>query len=81
MDMRLHWLKDCEAQGRSQIHLRPGKTNLTDYWAEHQASAYHVNIKEEFLTKNKDVAEAKQLQKTQAQTTKMLATKGVSNFQ
>jgi hypothetical protein len=75
MDMRLHWLKDHEAQEQFQIHWRPGKSNSADYWTTHHAPAHHVNIRVEFLTKIKDLAEARQLQKTQGQTTKTLATR------
>jgi hypothetical protein len=32
MDMRLHWLRDCEAHGQFLIHWRPGKMNLADYF-------------------------------------------------
>jgi hypothetical protein len=35
MDMRFHWLRDREAQGRFRIHWRPGSTNLTDYFTKH----------------------------------------------
>jgi hypothetical protein len=75
MDMRLHWLKNCEAQEHIRIHWRPGKLNLADYWTKHHAPAHHANIRAKFLTKNKDLAEARQLQKTQRQTAKTLATR------
>jgi hypothetical protein len=61
MDMRLHWLKDREAQEQFRIHWRPGKSNLADYWTKHHAPAHHINIIAEFLTKIKDLAEARQL--------------------
>jgi hypothetical protein len=70
MDMRLHWLKDREAQEQFRIHWRPGKSDLADYWTKHHAPAHHINIRAEFLTKIKDLAEARQPQKTQGQTTK-----------
>jgi hypothetical protein len=57
MDMRFHWLRDCEAQGQFRIHWRPGKTNLADYFTKHHPSAHHVNVRSEFLTKVKDLAE------------------------
>jgi hypothetical protein len=75
MDMRLHWLKDCEAQEQFRIHWRPEKSNLEDYWTRHHAPAHHKNIRAEFLTKIKDLAEARQLQKAQGQTIKTLATR------
>jgi hypothetical protein len=75
MDMGLHWLKDHEAQEQFRIHWRREKLNLADYWTKHHASAHHVNIRAGFVTKIKDLAEARQLQKTQEQTAKMLATR------
>ena len=35
MDMRFHWLRDCEAQGQFRIYWRLGKTNLADYFTKH----------------------------------------------
>jgi len=60
MDMRFHWLRDREAQGQFKIYWRPGGTNLADYFTKHHAPAHHVNIRAEFLTKIKDLAEARQ---------------------
>jgi hypothetical protein len=37
--------------------------------------AHHVNVRAEFLTRVKDLAEARQLRKRQGKTTKMLATR------
>jgi hypothetical protein len=65
MDMCLHLLKDCEAQEQFQIHWRPGKSNLADYWTKHHAPAHNVKIRAEFLPKIKDLAESRQPQKTQ----------------
>ncbi len=60
MDMRFHWLRDREAQGQFNIYWRPGNTNLADYFTKHHAPAHHVNIRAEFLTRVKDLAEARQ---------------------
>ena len=75
MDMRLHWLKDRETQGQFKIHCRPGKTNLADYWTKYHAPAHHVNVRAKFLTRVRDLAEIRELQKIQGQTAKTLATR------
>ena len=59
MDMRFHWLRDCKAQGQFRIYWRPGKTNLADYFTKHHPPMHHVNVRSEFLTKVKDLAEAR----------------------
>ena len=59
MDMRFHWLRDREAQGQFKIYWRPGGTNLADYFEKHHPPAHHVNVRAEFLTKVKDLAEAR----------------------
>ena len=59
MDMRFHWLRDLEAQGQFRTHWRPGKMNLADYFTKHHPPAHHVNVRTEFLTKVKDLAEAR----------------------
>jgi hypothetical protein len=58
MDMQFHWLRDWEAQGQFEIYLRPGETNLADYFTKHHPPAHHVNIRAEFLTRVKDLSEA-----------------------
>ncbi|MBM5801495.1 MAG: hypothetical protein FJ077_11840 [Cyanobacteria bacterium K_DeepCast_35m_m2_023] len=69
MDMRFHWLRDREAQGQFKIYWRPGKTNRADYYTKHHSPAYHVNIRSEFLTRVKDLAEARRQRQEQSQTT------------
>jgi hypothetical protein len=59
MDMRLNRLRDREAQGQFKIYWRPGGTNLTDCFTKHHPPAHHVNVRAEFLTKVKDLAEAR----------------------
>ena len=67
MDMRYHWLRDREAQDQLRIHWKPGKTNLADYFTKHHPPMHHVNVRADFLTKVRDLAEARR-QKTQGQT-------------
>jgi len=61
-------LKCREAQGQFRIHWRPGKTNLADYFTKHHAPAHHVNIRSEFLTRFKDLAEARSQRAKQGKT-------------
>ena len=68
MDMRFHWLRDREAQGQFRIYWRPGKTNLADYFTKHHPPMHHVNIRSEFLTKVKDLAEARRQRNELGQT-------------
>jgi len=68
MDMLIHWLKCREAQGQLRVHWRPGKTNLADYFTKHHTPAHHVNIRSEFLTPVKDLAETRSLRAKQGQT-------------
>ncbi len=70
MDMRFHWLCDREAQRQIKIIWRPGKTNLADYFTKHHLLAHHVNVRSEFLTKVKDLAEARCQRLEQGQTKK-----------
>ena len=62
--MRFHWLRDREAQGQFKIYWRPGGTNLADYFTKHHPPAHHVNVRAEFLTKVKDLAEARAARQT-----------------
>jgi hypothetical protein len=50
MDMRLHWLRDREAQRQFRFYWRPGGKNLADYWTKHHAPTHHKNVRGEFLT-------------------------------
>jgi hypothetical protein len=72
MDMHFHWLRNREAQDRFLIYWRPGKTNLADYFTKHHPPLHHVNIRSEFLTKIKDLAEARRQQMEQGQTNSKL---------
>ena len=64
MDMRYHWLRDREAQGQFNIYWRPGATSMADYFTRHHAPAHHVNVSAEFLTRVKDLAEARHTKKS-----------------
>ena len=64
MDMRFHWLRDRESQDQFKLYWRPGGTNLTDYFTKHHPPAHHVNVRAEFLTKVKDLAEARAARQT-----------------
>ncbi len=68
--MRFHWLRNREAQRQIKIIWRPGKTNLADYFTKHYPPAHHVNVRSEFLTKVKDLAEARRQRLEQGQTKK-----------
>jgi hypothetical protein len=59
MEMHLNWLRDQEAQGQFKIYWQPEWTNLADYFTKHHLPEYQVNVRAEFLTKVKDLAEAR----------------------
>jgi hypothetical protein len=67
MDMWYQLLQDCKTQGQFKIYWQPGKMNLADYFTKHHPPAHHINVRAEFLTKVKDLAEAKCM-KNQEQT-------------
>ena len=69
MDMRFHWLRDREAQGQFRIYWQPGKTNLADYVTKHHPPAHHVNVRSDFLTRVKELAEARRQRQEQRQIT------------
>jgi len=68
MDMRFHSFRDREAQGQFRIYWHPGKTNLADYFTKHHPPAHHVNVRTEYLTKVKDLAEARHQRRNNGQT-------------
>jgi hypothetical protein len=61
MDMQFHWLCNQEAQGQLKFYWQPGGTNLADYITKHHPPAHHVNVRAEFLTRVKDLAEARRM--------------------
>jgi hypothetical protein len=67
MDMQYHWLRDRKAQGQFRFYWRLGKTNLVDYFTKHHPPAHHVNVRSEFLTRVKKLAET-QHQREEGQT-------------
>jgi hypothetical protein len=68
MDMHFHWLQDCEAQGQFRIYWWPGKNNLADYFTKHLSPAHHISVRTQFLTRVKDLAEARCQQQEQRHT-------------
>jgi hypothetical protein len=75
MDMRFHWLQNCEAQDQLRIYWQPGKTNLADYFTKYHPPLHHVSARSQFLTRVKDLAEAQSQQQEQGQTNSKLAKK------
>ena len=59
MDMQFHWLRDRKTRGQFKIYWRPGGMNLADYFTKHHLPTHHVNVRAEFLTKVKDIAESR----------------------
>jgi len=57
MDMRLHWLRDREAQHQFCFFWRPGPANRADYWTKHHCTSHHIEKRPEILTP-KSVLEA-----------------------
>ncbi len=80
MDMWFHWLRDRKAQGQFKIYWQPGGTNIADYFTKLHPPAHHVNVRAEFLTRIKDLSEArctKMKDRPKSQATKLLCYKGV----
>jgi hypothetical protein len=50
IDMRFHWLRDCECQQQFWIYRQPGKLNYVDYWTKHHPESHNCNMSKEFLT-------------------------------
>ena len=50
MDMRFHWLCDCEYQEQFRIYWCPGHSNYADYWTKHHSAKHHQHIRREFIT-------------------------------
>ena len=48
--MRLHWLRDREAQRQFRFYWRSGKTMLADYYSKHHPAAHHRNMRGEYHT-------------------------------
>jgi hypothetical protein len=69
MDMQFHWLRNRKSQDQFKIYWQLGWTNLADYFTKHHPPNNHTNIKAEFLTKVQYLAEARQQQTVNGQTT------------
>jgi hypothetical protein len=69
MDMRFHCLCNRKPQDQFKIYWRPKKTNLVDYFTKHHLPNHHTNVRAEFLTKVQYLAEARQKQLVNGQTT------------
>jgi hypothetical protein len=75
MDMWFYWLRDQEAQGQLRIYWWRGKTNLEDYFTKHHPPAHHVNVRAEFSTRVKDLADSRARTKNEGQMNKSLSYK------
>jgi hypothetical protein len=69
MDMQFHWLRDRESQVQFKIYWQLGKMNLPDHFTKHHPPNHHTNVRAEFLTKVQYLAEARQKQLVNGQTT------------
>jgi hypothetical protein len=74
MGMRFHWLRNREAQGQFQIYWQLGKLNIVDYFTKHHSPLHHVNVRSKFLSKVKELAEARSQRLAQGQTPPKSAT-------
>ena len=50
MDMRFHWLRCREAQGRFLYYWRSGPNNQADYGTKHHCAAHHIKKRPIILT-------------------------------
>ncbi len=69
IDMQFHWLRNHESQDQFKIYWRPGKMNLVDCFTKHYPPNHHTNVRADFLTKVQYLAEARQKQLVNGQTT------------
>ncbi len=58
--MQFEWLLDRAQQGQFRIFLRPGKTNLADYFMKHHPPVHHRNVQGEFLTRVEELHKLRQ---------------------
>ena len=54
MDMRFHWLRCRNAQGKFRYYWRPGTQNLADYWTKHHPASLHTAFRPQILTSPSD---------------------------
>ncbi|KAL7551824.1 hypothetical protein ACHAWF_015016 [Thalassiosira exigua] len=57
MDMRFWWLRDREAQNMFRFFWRPGPYNKGDYFTKHYPSSHHVDVRKEFITPQRHLAD------------------------
>ncbi len=50
MDMIIHWLRCCKAQGQYRYYWRPGTQNLADYFTKHHLASHHKSFRSQILT-------------------------------
>jgi predicted transposase YdaD len=44
IDMRFYWVRDRVRQGQFNIHWKPGKVNLADYYTKHHSATHHQQV-------------------------------------
>jgi hypothetical protein len=44
IDMRFYWVQDRVRQGQFDIHWKPGKVNIADYYTKHHSAAHHQKV-------------------------------------
>jgi hypothetical protein len=49
IDMRFYWVHDRVRQGQFNIHWKPGKVNLADYYTKHHSAAHHQKVRPYYL--------------------------------
>ncbi len=59
MDAQFRWLRDHESQDQFKIYWWPEKPNLADYFTKHHPPNHHTNVRADFLTKVKYLAESR----------------------
>jgi hypothetical protein len=69
MDVQFHWLSDRKSQDQFKMYWRLRETNLEDYFTKHHPPNHHTNVRAEFLMKVQYLAEARQKQLINRQTT------------
>jgi hypothetical protein len=54
MDMRIHWLRFCNAQSQSCYYWRLSTQNLADYFTKHHPTSHHKSVSPTILTPAND---------------------------
>ena len=50
MDMRYHWIIDCQGQKQFLIYWRPGPENHADYFSKHFLDIEHRRKRNKYVT-------------------------------